>query len=141
MPPSGTKIPDPEIQLIATWIDLGALENKGSVAAKAKPKFDMAMSANPSARPEVIPMPLRMPLEPVVKTARPSVLAIATSPWAPIAAVSAPKQILLYNTQTLELVGVLPMEEGLAHSLRFSRNGQLLLAGGGLDLMHKLVLP
>ena len=78
-------------------------------------------------------MPLRMPLEPVIKTARPSVLTIATSPWAPVAAVSSPKQILLYNMQSLELVGVLPMEEGVAHSLRFSRNGQLLLAGGGLD--------
>ena len=133
MPPSGTKIPAAEILAIAKWIDFGALENKGSAAPKAKPKFDMAMSANPTARPDAMPMPLRMPLEPVVKTRRQSVLAIATSPWAPIAAVAAPKQILLYNTQTLELAGVLPMEEGSAHSLRFSRNGQLLLAGGGLD--------
>jgi len=106
MPPSGTKIPDAEIQLIAKWIDLGALETKSSKAAKAKPKFDMAMSANPTARPEVLPLPLRMPIEPVIKTKRPSVLAIATSPWAPIAAVSAPKQILLFNTQSLQLVGV-----------------------------------
>ncbi len=133
MPPSGTKIPDAEIQKIAQWIDLGALESKSSKAAKGKPKFDMAMSANPSKRPEVMPLPLRMPIEPVIKTVRPSVLAIATSPWAPIAAVSTPKQILLFNTQSLELVGVLPMEEGVAHSLRFSRNGQLLLAGGGRD--------
>ncbi len=133
MPPSGTKIPDGEIQMIAKWIDLGALESKSSKAAKAKPKFDMAMSANPTARPDSIPLPLKMPIEPVIKTARPSVLAIATSPWAPIAAVAAPKQILLYHTQSLELLGVLPMEEGVAHSLRFSRNGQLLLAGGGRD--------
>ena len=133
MPPSGTKIPDGEIQMIAKWINGGALENKGSKAAKAKPKFDMALSESPSKRPEVIPMPLRMPLEPVIKPARPSVLSIATSPWAPITAIAAPKQILLYNTQTLQLAGVLPMEEGVAHSLRFSRNGQLLLAGGGKD--------
>lgn len=131
MPPSGTKIPDPEIQLIAKWIDLGALENTGSVAAKAKPKFDMSMSANPSVRPEVTPMPLRISLEPIIKTPRPSVHAIATSPWAPLTAIASPKQILLYNTQNLSLAGVLPFEEGVAHSLRFSRNGQLLLAGGG----------
>jgi WD40 repeat protein len=131
MPPSGTKIPDPEIQLIAKWIDLGALENSGSVAAKAKPKFDMSMSANPSVKPEVTPMPLRISLEPIIKTPRPSVHAIATSPWAPITAISSPQQILLYNTQNLSLAGVLPFEEGVAHSLRFSRNGQLLLAGGG----------
>jgi len=133
MPPSGTRIPEGEIQMIAKWINGGALENKGSKAAKAKPKFDMALSESPSKRPKVIPMPLRMPIEPVIKPARPSVLAIATSPWAPITAIAAPKQILLYNTQTLQLAGVLPMEEGVAHSLRFSRNGQLLLAGGGKD--------
>lgn len=133
MPPSGTKIPAPEIQLIAKWIDLGALENSGSVAAKAKPKFDMSMSANPSVKPEVTPMPLRISLEPIIKTTRPSVHAIATSPWAPITAISSPQQILLYNTQNLSLAGVLPFEEGVAHSLRFSRNGQLLLAGGGRD--------
>ncbi|MFT5300891.1 MAG: WD40 repeat protein [Mariniblastus sp.] len=131
MPPSGSKIPEAEIQQIAKWIDLGALESMTSKAAKAKPKFDMAMSENPTARPEAVPMPLHIPLEPVVKQARRSVLAIATSPWAPVAAVSSPKQILLYNTQTLDLMGVLPIEEGAAHSLRFSRNGQLLLAGGG----------
>lgn len=133
MPPSGTKIPDPEIQLIAKWIDLGALENSGSVAAKAKPKFDMSMSSNPSVKPEVTPMPLRISLEPIIKTPRPSVHAIATSPWAPITAISSPQQILLYNTQNLSLAGVLSFEEGVAHSLRFSRNGQLLLAGGGRD--------
>lgn len=133
MPPSGTKIPEPEIQLIAKWINLGALENKGSKAAKPKPKLDMGLSETPTQRPEILPIPLRMPLEPVIKTARPSVLAIATSPWAPITAISSPKQILLYNTTTLQLIGILPFEEGIAHSLRFSRNGQLLLAGGGRD--------
>jgi len=131
MPPSGTKIPDAEIQTIAKWIDMGALENKGSKAAKAKPKFDMSLSEPPTKRPDVLPLPLRMPLEPVIKPTRPSVLAIATSPWAPLAAISTPKQILLYNTQTMQLAGVLPLQEGIAHSLRFSRNGKLLLAGGG----------
>ena len=133
MPPSGTKIPAAEIQKIAKWIDLGALENMGSKAAAPKPKLDMAMSENPTKRPDVLPMPLRMPLQPVIKPKRPSVLAIATSPWAPLAAISTPKQVLLYNTQTMQLAGVLPIQEGVAHSLRFSRNGQLLLAGGGRD--------
>lgn len=133
MPPSGTKIPDPEIQLIAKWIDGGALENKGSAAAKPKPKMNMALTANPNTRPEIAPTPLRIPLEPVITPKRASVLAIATSPWAPIVAVSTPKQIFLYDTKTLKHVGVLPMAEGAAHSLRFSRSGQLLIAGGGKD--------
>jgi hypothetical protein len=133
MPPSGTKIPAGEIQLIASWIDMGALENKGSKAAKAKPKLDMGISESPTKKPEVVPMPLRMPLEPVIKTPRPSVTAIATSPWAPLTAVASPRQILLYNTQTLQLVGVIPLGEDVAHSLKFSRSGQVLIAGGGKD--------
>lgn len=133
MPPSGTKIPDPEIQLLAKWIDMGALENKGSAAAKPKPKLNMALAANPNARPEVLPTPFRIPLEPTITPKRSSVLAIATNPWAPLAAVSTPKQILLYDTNTLQLSGILPIDEGTAHSLRFSRSGQLLIAGGGKD--------
>lgn len=133
MPPSGTKIPDPEIQMIAKWIDMGALENKGSKARKPKPKLNMAMSESPNAKPDVMPMPLKMPLEPVSKFSRPAVTAIATSPWAPITAVASPKQILLYNTQTLQLKGIIPLREEVAHWMRFSRNGEYLLAGGGKD--------
>ncbi len=133
MPPSGTKIPEPEIKMIADWINLGALENAGSKPRKAKPKLDMALGESATTRPEVVPVPMRMPLEPVIKTDRPSATSMATSPWAPLAAIASPKQILLYDTQTLELTGLLPMEEGIAHTLRFSRNGSLLLAGGGRD--------
>src|SRR6266481_1982144 len=41
------------------------------------------------------------------------------------------KQILLYHTETLDLVGVVPFPEGVPQILKFSRNGSLLLAGGG----------
>ncbi len=135
MPPSGTKIPEAEIKKLADWINQGALENAGSQPLKAKPKMDFALAEAVTTRPETVAVPLRMPLEPVIRPARPSATAMATSPWAPLAAVAAPKQVLLYDTQSLELLGVLPMGEGLAHSLRFSRNGSLLLAGGGKDGM------
>ena len=46
-------------------------------------------------------------------------------------AVAGQKQALLYHTETLELLGVLPFERGFIESLTFSRNGQLLIAGGG----------
>jgi hypothetical protein len=78
------------------------------------------------------PVPRNLPLEPVVRTGRPSaVTALAASPWAPVAAVAGQKQVLLYDTDTLELVGVLPFPEGTPYVLKFSRNGKLLLAGGG----------
>ena len=56
---------------------------------------------------------------------------LATSPWAPLVAVTSQRQVLLYNTTTLELVGVFPFPEGQPNVVRFSRDGRLLLAGGG----------
>ncbi len=58
--------------------------------------------------------------------------ALAASPWAPLVAVGGQKQVLLYHTETLEPLGVLPFPEGFPTIIRFSRNGQLLLTGGGL---------
>src|SRR5437763_8642819 len=60
-----------------------------------------------------------------------AVLALAASPWAPLVAVGSQKQVLLYHGDTLELVGVLPFPYGTPTVLKFSRNGGLLLAGGG----------
>ena len=66
-----------------------------------------------------------------VHAAAGAVTALAASPWAPLVAVAGQKQVLLYNTDTRELLGVLPFPEGMPHVLKFSRNGTLLLAGGG----------
>ena len=70
--------------------------------------------------------------QPVVYTPRPAAItALAASPWAPLAAIAGQRQIVLYNTDSAELAGVLPFPEGIPYSLRFSRSGKLLLAGGG----------
>jgi hypothetical protein len=77
-------------------------------------------------------MPPRLSLEPLTRTATTTaVSAIAISPWSPLAAIASQQQVLLYNTQTLQLVGTLPFPEGIPQVLKFSRNGSLLLAGGG----------
>ena len=132
MPPSGTKIPDPQIEMLRKWIDGGALENSGSVAKKRKPRVDYGTITAGDKRPNVIPMPSRMPLNPALVTKRKStVRAIAANPWAPVIAVSSPKQVLLYRTNDFALHGVIPFPEGQPESLRFSRNGQLLLIAGG----------
>ena len=131
MPPNGNKIPDAEIKLLADWINGGLLENRGSKAVKGKPKVNLALNMSPTKRPEVSPTPFRMSLEPVITPPVGSVLALAANPWAPVIAVSTPRQILLYRSDRLELAGVLPNPTGVAQSLSFSRNGELLLAGGG----------
>jgi len=134
MPPESPKIPDEMIETIRKWIEGGLLENSGSAAkASKKKKFDMGLSAPSTERPAVVPMPARMSLQPLLYSLhRTAVDAITTSPWAPLAALSSHKQVLLYNTQSLELVGILPFPEGVPRVLKFSRNGKLLLAGGGV---------
>jgi len=133
MPPESPKISDDMIETLRKWIDGGALENAGSTATvKAKPKFDLALDTAPTDRPEVAPIPERLVLEPVTRTSMAtSASALATSPWAPLAAIGGEEQVLLYNTKTLQLQGVLPFPEGKPEVLKFSRNGALLLAGGG----------
>ena len=134
MPPGGGKIPEAEIKLLRDWIDQGALENADSKAKKRKPKVDLTkVSANPNARPDVAPALPKISLEPVLWTKRKSpVRAIAVNPWSPIVAVAAPQQVVLYDVKTLALKGVIPFPHGKPQSLRFSRNGSILIIGGGI---------
>src|ERR1700677_5043356 len=117
MPPNSPKIPDAEIDLSRKWIEGGALENSGSVmTAKAKPKFEFKLD------PAALGKPAGEPAMPANLT---------TEPFVPLVAVAGHKQVLLYRTTDYHLVGVLPFPEGLIYVLKFSRNGDLLLAGGG----------
>ena len=134
MPPNSPKIPDAEIETIRAWIDGGALEASGSVAAvKAKPKFEFKLDPSAMGKPAGEPaMPVSLSTEPSVVSPRATaVVAMAASPWAPLVAVGGHKQVLLYRSTDNHLAGVLPFPEGTINVLKFSRNGDLLLAGGG----------
>ena len=61
-----------------------------------------------------------------------AITAMAASPWTSLLAVAGQHQILLYDTETKELAGILPYAEGYARSLKFSANGSLLILGGGI---------
>ncbi len=133
MPPK-SKLPDKEIEIIKKWISGGLLENSGSKAVVSnRPKVDLSLTAASFGKPEgAPPMPGDLLLDPVVRTPRTSAsTALAVSPWAPLVALGGQKQVLLYNTDTLQLAGVLPFPEGFPHDVKFSRNGKLLLASGG----------
>ncbi len=132
MPPKSDKMPTDTLNTIRDWINAGAPENSGSKPlVSKKPKFDLALAA-PGTKPEIAPMPGRLSLEPFTQTVRTgAVTALASNPWSPIVAIAGQKQILLYNSKCREMVGTLAFPEGIAHSLKFSRNGNLLLAGGG----------
>jgi WD40 repeat protein len=134
MPPKEPKLPDETLAVIRKWIEGGALETKDSVA-KVKKKASLTLgtidvSTDKPAGPPA--MPENLPTESLAVSPRGNaVTALAASPWAPLLAVSGHKQVLLYNLDDFTLAGVLPFPEGTVHVLRFSRNGSLLLAGGG----------
>jgi hypothetical protein len=132
MPPGGGKIPAEKIEIIRQWIAGGALKDAGSKAVVKKAAVSMAMAVT-AARPAGPPvMPEGVSRRSPVYTARPAAItALAASPWAPLVAIGGQRQIVLYNTDTSELTGVLPFPEGIPYSLHFSRSGKLLLAGGG----------
>ncbi len=134
MPPNRPKLSDKELDVFKRWILDGLLENAGAKAiAAAKPGADLTLKPEDLARPEgPPPMPKQLPLETVVHTSRGgAILGLAASPWAPLLAVAGQKEVLLFQTDTLELLGILPFEEGQPVDLKFSHNGKLLLASGG----------
>jgi hypothetical protein len=133
MPPKADRLADAKLELIKKWIELGALENSGSVAKVNKqPTMDLSASTGAAKPDGPAAMPEGLFRQPVVHTERiGAITALATSPWAPLAAVAGQKQILLYNTDDGRLLGVLPFPEGVPYILKFSRSGSLLLAGGG----------
>jgi len=133
MPPKEPKLPDDQLAIFKKWIEGGALETLDSKAKIKKPAFSLGTTVISSGKPEGPPaMPENLPTDPlVVSTRGNAVTAIAASPWAPLLAVSSHKQVLLYSTMESRLIGVLPFPEGQPYVLKFSRNGSLLLAGGG----------
>jgi mono/diheme cytochrome c family protein len=133
MPPKGDKLTEAELAIIEKWIAGQLLETaNGKVVAAANNNVQVAVVSleRPAGPP---PMPGDLPLEPYVRTRHQNALiALGASPWAPLVAVGGQKQIILYNTETLQAAGILPFPEGFPAIIRFSRNGKLLLTGGGL---------
>ena len=133
MPPSSPKIPDADLAVIKKWIELGAPETAVGAAKTAARKLDIDPVSVTSAKPKgPPPMPTTLPDVTLPKTERPHpVTALASSPWAPLVAVAGHERVLLYNSDTLKLIGTLPFPERIPYVLKFSRNGKWLLAAGG----------
>lgn len=134
MPPEGDKIEKKDADLIRAWIDGGLLETKSSKVRKAKkPSISLAV-VDPQKRPEgPPPMPQDLLLEPVVVPSRGTVVNdMEASPWAPLLAITGQRQVLLYNTDSLELTGILPFPNGAPETVAFHPSGKYLLAAGGI---------
>lgn len=142
MPPNQDKIPAATLDVLKLWILGGALKDSGSpVDAAKKPSVSLSVVAGAAKPAGPAIMPDGLPQKPVVATPRAAaVTAIASSPWAPLVAVAGQKQIVLYHSESAQLLGVLPFPEGIPYVLKFSRSGALLLAGGGQNVKRGLVV-
>jgi hypothetical protein len=136
MPPNRGKMADKEVAVFKKWIAGGLLETLNSKAVAGKPTVDLAIGTGTTGKPDgPPPMPGDLLMEPVGSVKRPTaVTGLAASPWAPVIAVAGQKQVVLYHSDSLELLGVLPFKDDVSYQpedIKFSRNGKLVIVGGG----------
>jgi WD40 repeat protein len=134
MPPNKPRLPDKELEIFKKWITGGLLETTGSKAVASKAStVDLSLKVTSTGKPDgPPPMPKDLSTAPVVHTsAGNAILGLAASPWAPVVAVAGQKQVLLYHTDSLDLLGILACGDDQPWDLKFSRSGRLLVAGGG----------
>ena len=132
MPPMQDKIAQAKIDLLKTWIEQGMPENSGSAIRKPMASA-AAISVAAAGRPEgPPPMPSTVLKQTPLYTAKASsISALGAAPWSPLIAVGGQRQVALYHSMTGQLLGILPFPEGEPQSITFSRDGKLILIGGG----------
>ena len=116
MPPDEMKGPsEEELQLIAGWIEAGAVGPQGDMPRPTK----LVVPEVPPAQLNALP-----------------VSAIAWSPAAPRIAVGRFRRIELYDASSGELTRELTDLPGKVNSLQFSSDGQYLLSASGITGLH-----
>ncbi len=137
MPPSGDQLTADQLTLIEKWIELGAPADANAKVAMKKqeePKEDAAIFVAAEIVDGPPPMPEAQLAAPAPEFAKSVVArAVATSPRAPLAAVAGYHQVLLYDLSNFALLGALPFPEGDIYAMTFSVNGEVLVAGGGIE--------
>jgi hypothetical protein len=142
MPPNKPKIPQREIDLIRRWIEAGAFQ-RADPPGKSVPGTSAAptpKAATPAAAPVATRAAAGLSSGVVVEPLRraTAVTALAASPKSPLVAVSGNKQVVLFSCSDGQpesgatALRALPFPEGDVCALRFSRDGGLLVAGGGV---------
>jgi hypothetical protein len=132
MPLDAERLPLEVTGLIRAWIAAGAPESVAAAAAAAPTPRAVATPINLPASGATAVMPAGLGSEPWWWTqGGDAVVALAAAPAAPLLAVGAYGQIVLYHAQSLQLQGVLEFPAGNVHALTFARRGGVLIAGGG----------
>jgi hypothetical protein len=135
MPYGEDKLPDATIEIIRRWIESGAPQTKDDNSfVPSAPATPMTLDPTSLALPEgAAAMPENIRTEPYWWTERPNAIrAIACSPYAPLIAVGGHRQVFLHHAETFARLGVLDFPEGDIMTVRFSRDGSIVFAGGGM---------
>ena len=133
MPLNQPPLPEAQVRLILAWITDGLRESAGSKSLAVNRDLTFKPTAGAMTKPDGLPpMPVNLPAVklPQLNHKLP-IVALDTSPWAPLVAVAGQEHVRLLHTQTHEELGVLPFPEGVPHVIRFSRDGAVLLVAGG----------
>lgn len=137
MPPDNDPLAAEQIALIKAWIDAGLRENSGSsVAAQRTLGFKPAPVVKGTGDDGPPPLPGKLPRFERPQTRRPfPVVALATSPRAPLAAVASYGAIDLMASKE-KSYGAIAFPEGEPLVLKFSLSGRLLMAAGGRPVQN-----
>ena len=130
MPPKKPKLTAAELKLIKGWIAGGLIESEGGKSQLREIKLNLTSGS--SAKPI---NPAWPKWESSVKPlAGFPVLSMDRSPWVDLFAVGTYGKVFIFGKKESEFsaIGSLDFPEGNVNDLRFSQNGDLLLASGGL---------
>ncbi|MCX6839832.1 MAG: hypothetical protein NTX35_18775 [Verrucomicrobia bacterium] len=134
MPPEQDKLAPHILAAFKTWIEGGLKPNATGKAREPRAVVQLTVDAATLGAPKTPPDFIRsLPLlvnAPKLVRALP-VMALAANPWAPVVAVGGHHETVLHDLTDGHRIGSLPFAEGEVRVLRFSRNGQVLLIGGG----------
>jgi len=134
MPPEQDKLPPHVLAAFKTWIEGGLKPNATGKARETRAVVQLTVDAATLGAPKTPPDFIRSlpPLVNAPKLVRAlPVMALAANPWAPVVAVGGHHETVLHDLADGHRIGSLPFAEGEVRVLRFSRNGQVLLIGGG----------
>ena len=135
MPPGKAKIPQRELDLIRGWIEGGMLERRAksvAVDASSKPK-QLPSPKTPAASEQSKQAQVQSRIATVTPLSRKTAItALAVNPQNGLVAVSGQRQVLLFKESGEQPAVAFAFPEGEVFALRFSRDGEWLLAGGGI---------
>jgi WD40 repeat protein len=134
MPPEQDKLPDQVIAAFKLWIEGGLKPNATGKARETRAVVQLTVDAASLDAPKA-PLEVVRELPPIPNASKLvralPVMALAANPWAPVVAVGGHHETVLHDLAAGHRIGALPFPGGEVRVLRFSRNGQVLLIGGG----------